>query len=431
MVKNWGEKLFMENLKSVCIIYKEKCCYDAYYLRDFFKWIGFSYFDYCYDGYKENYILLRPEDNNFDVFICLGYEPCDWIEGIRRSFEKSIVLDIKGVEKNITLKTIFKDIINHFNNENQYDILLDIIFKMIKIYNLYNMTGLLYEYTFVLVTNNPHSLSSKLLNKYEIIIKELNKLDCKSSYHYPGKEYYLYAVYSCQSKINELSKYLKKSFPYDTGDSICKLNEIYACDEDFFRVEYLKSKFAVLDDLYKIYVNYYTRECIKNSKVNTCKSFHYYGLGKSLEKNNKRIEAVKEFGLAYNYNKLNTRALFKLALERYHAKDYMTAEKYLLEIISILDITRQNNNADIGFEYIPLMELEYIFKCYMLLAKLSSGSTEDYYYNEAYKISEFVKNNKMKDSFLQKMYGELNLESDIIVSLSSRFQRKRLELIFG
>ena len=64
----------MQNFRTVCIMNKKVDSFDAYYLREFFKWIGLSYFDYCYDGTEENYILKNPENNNFDIFVLLNYE---------------------------------------------------------------------------------------------------------------------------------------------------------------------------------------------------------------------------------------------------------------------------------------------------------------------------------------------------------------------
>lgn len=427
----------MQNFRTVCIMNKKEDSFDAYYLREFFKWIGLSYFDYCYDGTEENYILKNPENNNFDIFVLLNYENALIADSIKNKIMDCRVYTINtsDYKKDVDmLWDLFSKFYVDIFHQNNWALGNSVFKKMIDIYEKNHMVGMLYQYTFTLLSKKNWKSTQQIYDIYMNILQHLESLYRILTPGTPGIENCLYAILHSRAKINELCEGLGRLLKFDIEVNVEEANKLYEYDKDFFRAEYLKVKFLIRDDVYRPFARKHIEQCIEKCPVKTCKSYHYYCLGKYLEENRKRILAVKNYQCAYKKNNKNIKALFKLAQERYGADDYEDARKKFEQIISFLDVNiedgTQGNRKDIA----P-MNLEYIFKCYMILGSKADGIGREECYKQATKILDYLKDAekiiKNKQGFIYKMYVKhTNIENfcqEICQASVMRLGTKRLE----
>lgn len=427
----------MRHFRTVCILNKKEDTFYGYYLREFFKWIGLSYFDYCYDGTEENYILKKPEDNNFDIFVLLNYEDDLIMNSIKNTIRDSYVYAINTkdylTEEDILLDLFSKFYVDifHRNDWLNGNSLFD---KMINIYENDHMVGMLYQYTFTLLGKKDWPITEQLYSKYMKILKKLENIYETLTPDTPGIEYCFYAILHSRAKINELCDGLKRLPRFDIEKNVKAADQLYKYDKDFFRAEYLKAKFLLKDEVYRPFARTHIEQCIEKCPVKSCKSYHYYCLGKYLEENSKKILAIKNYQCSYRKNNKNIKALFKLAQERYQANDYVGAWDWFEEIKYSLDI-HEDGISKSSREDIALMDLEYIFKCYMLLGSMADYSSRRECYKQARQIVEYLKNVNAiisgKRGFIYKMYVEHtdieNFCEEICEASVIRLGTKRLE----
>lgn len=413
----------MEKKRTVCIIHKKEEIYEAYYFKEFFKWIGFSHFLFSYDGEKDNDIIERLEGNKFDLFLCLNYKREEWTPKLEKKIDSSVVHYIftHEQENGTALKRLFSQLGKDFFLETNRTTLSQLFQNMIDIYDKYNMVSLLYPYSFILLKGIPDEKVEKMKESYLNILNEMESLDTEELKHTEGREYYLYAKFYAQAKCGILYQHLKIALPFDVGECLDRVNTIYKYDSNFYRAEYLKTKFTILDDRFRMYSVDYLRVCIDKCEIDICKSYYYYSLGKELEIQHKNFLALEAYLMSNKLYQYNIKAIFKIALERYHAKDQNNAIEYLKQILVIL------NRENIGcWDNMSLMDIEYIFKCAMILAKNFQSPLREEYYEIALKASNYVENGSDKD-FIQKMYREPGLVQDVKNAMVKRLKRRRLE----
>lgn len=427
----------MQNFRTVCIMDKKEDSFDACYLREFFKWIGLSYFEYCYDGTEENYILKKPEDNNFDIFVLLNYEDSSIEDSIKNKIKDSYVYTIKtsdyGSNVNM-LGDLFSKFYEEIFHRDDWIKGNSVFQTMINIYEGNHMVGMLYQYTFTLLSKKNWSSTQQIYNNYIKILQCLENLYNILTPDIPGIENCLYAILHSRAKINELCEGLGKFPMFDIEENVKVAEQLYKYDKDFFRAEYLKAKFFIQDDVYRPFARKPIEQCIEKCPVKTCKSYHYYCLGKYLEENKKRILAIKNYQCAYKKNNKNIKALFKLAQERYGADDYEEAWKRFEKIIDFLDINTGEKEQSAREDISP-MDLEYIFKCYMMLGTMATESSRKECYKQAELILDYLKNTKSiianGRGFIYKMYVQhtniKNFCQEICEASVIRLGTKRLE----
>ena len=68
----------MDNFRTICFIHKAEHSYQACGIRQFFKWIGFSYFSFLPGSLGIGLdILKKPENQDFDIVVNLNYAAKD------------------------------------------------------------------------------------------------------------------------------------------------------------------------------------------------------------------------------------------------------------------------------------------------------------------------------------------------------------------
>ena len=116
------------------------------------------------------------------------------------------------------------------------------------------------------------------------------------------------------------------------------------------------------------------------------------------------------------------------------ADDYEEAKKKFEQIISFFDVNIEDGTQG-NREDIAPMNLEYIFKCYMILGARADGVGRKECYAQAEKISEYLKDVEKiiasKQGFIYKMYVKhTNIEDfcqEICRASVIRLGTKRLE----
>ena len=194
----------MQNFRTVCIMNKKEDSFDAYYLREFFKWIGLSYFDYCYDGTEENYILKKPENNNFDIFVLLNYKDDSIADSIKNKMMNCHVYTINtsDYEEDVDmLRDLFsKFYVDIFHRDN-WKLGNSVFEKMIDIYEQNHMVGMLYQYTFTLLSKKNWKSTQQIYDIYMNILQHLESLFRILTPDTPGIENCLYAICILKQKL--------------------------------------------------------------------------------------------------------------------------------------------------------------------------------------------------------------------------------------
>ncbi len=392
----------MEGFRNICFIHTDEDSYQACYFKQFFKWIGFSYFSYVPGsmGVKCD-ILKKPENRGFDIVVSINQaaEQADReIAGLFAGQFISFVLP-QGADKNTNINLLIEKVQEKVPKSAENGV----ISELLKIYKKNDMAEILYEYTNVLIKQADETLYTAVYEKYDKILKELDILGDKIDAAKGMMEYFLYAKYSCQRKMNELYDLKSWIFKYDPAQMIGQMDEIYRYDPGFYRVEYLKAKTAELDLMERVRAKQFFYNCIQKSTIEVCKSYLHYQLGKWQDAGRQIYEAEKSYECAYKCNPADIKAVFKMAVYAKKIRDKQTEIKYLQLLINRWEERCHKRHR------VPLMDLEYAYKAYMLMDDASRTSIVDNkYYLVAMDILEFVKNlEKEADDtyFVKNLYG--------------------------
>ncbi len=417
----------MNRLRGICIVYDLKDSYTDCYFKEFFKWIGVSYAECLYDA--DMSVFTEPGRGKFDVIVAIG----DTL--IATEAEK--IAEVSGA------KLIHQDSNNQCSDHERLKSFLNelsattlsneastLLKELADIYKEYKLVSYLYAYTQVLFQKMDKVCSQ---NTYKILKHALSAVetflnDRVSVYrnHKPNDfiANILYAKYNCQSIINEMLNIQNKSLEYNTEDYLNSINEIYDYDPDFFKVEFLKSKVAELDSMYWLYGKTYLESCIEECPIDLCKSFHYYGLAKWLERDEQLYASGKAYRIAYQKNPTNIKAIFKLAVDRLKKKENETAEILLKQIANMWDVSTR-------IKEISPRDLEYAYKVRMLLFEIDK--TAIHYAEESDQILKFIQESKegeMGDdnSFIEKLYPDKEFRREICDAMLQRLKAQCLDV---
>lgn len=394
----------MKGFRTICFIHTDEDSYQVCYLKQFFKWIGFSYFSFVPGNLGVGCeILNKPENRDFDIVVSINQAAQRNDSQIQDVFgSRFIPFEFgKDESKKEKMGQLIKDVEERALSGNKPIVIEGLLY----IYQELDMADILYEYTNVLLNLADDKLFTAILEKYEKAVEELDKLEKTIGADENMKEYFLFAKYSCQRKVNELYELKNWIFEYDTGKMIEQIDDIYQFDPGFYRAEYLKAKTAEQDLMERVRAKRFYYECIQKSTIEVCKSYLYYQLGKWQDNGRQVYDAKKSFERAYECNPTNIKAVFKMAVYAKRIRDKQTEVKYLKLLIDSWEERQKNKSL------IPLMDLEYAYKSYMLMDDACRTSIgDDTYYSKANEILNFTKElysgaDEKKDYFVTKLYG--------------------------
>ena len=411
----------MKGFQSICFIHTMKDSYLSCYMKQFFKWIGFSYFALIPGSLGvEEEILLKQENRKFDFVVDLNHALHNYKSDLKEIYkERLIELELNRDES----KTIMMArLMEHFHQTVLRGYHTDVLKKLFNIYEDCNMTKLLYEYTFILLNKNDTEMFHEIDESYQKVLARLNQMEEDSKQIRPVDrqmwEYFLYAKYFSQRKVNELCRLNNWILEFPVEKMITDIEEIYQYDPGFYRAEYLKAKAAEQSLIHQIYAKEYYYKAIQQSTIGVCKSYLFYQMGKGLERNRQFEEAGRAYLLSFQSNPANVKAIFKIVVDFKKKNEWDLQKKYLLKLIQNWELFQNQK------QMVPLMELEYTYKAYMLMDELERVNMQDVrFYSVAREILDFTKDlvkSAGPDSYVKQLYVSPDIVRKICTTMASR-----------
>ena len=410
----------MKDFRSICIIYNMEDTYRAYYIKEFFKWIGLSYVAVVNKPGRN--IFDNEEYYKFDVIVnyndAIDKDQCQKIE--ERTKNALVSIDDKdGKSEKKLLEFLINEIIGNKFDGNR--MLKGLFMALSKIYDVYDMINLLYEYTFILLSGLPENICDDILERCKTITEEIEKL-VKSHINEKrimGMEYVLYAKYYSIKQVNEFLWIKKRPLKYDTEKYLNEVNEIYNYDKEYFKVEALKGKMAELDPRFSAIPKIFLENAIQGCPIKICKSYHFYTWGKWKERNGELFEANLAYQKAYAADATNFKAIFKLAVEQKKMEQDLSAKNFLEEIINELSVLFINKDE------MSLREIEYLYKVFILITEIGEPQFQVQYYEKAEQCMEHINSlieDSTKNDFTLKMY-----RSPAVKAIFAETMKRRLK----
>ena len=394
--------------------------YRAYYIKEFFKWIGLSYVAVVNKPGRN--IFDNEEYYKFDVIVnyndAIDKDQCQKIE--ERTKNALVSIDDKdGKSEKKLLEFLINEIIGNKFDGNR--MLKGLFMALSKIYDVYDMINLLYEYTFILLSGLPENICDDILERCKTITEEIEKL-VKSHINEKrimGMEYVLYAKYYSIKQVNEFLWIKKRPLKYDTEKYLNEVNEIYNYDKEYFKVEALKGKMAELDPRFSAIPKIFLENAIQGCPIKICKSYHFYTWGKWKERNGELFEANLAYQKAYAADATNFKAIFKLAVEQKKMEQDLSAKNFLEEIINELSVLFINKDE------MSLREIEYLYKVFILITEIGEPQFQVQYYEKAEQCMEHINSlieDSTKNDFTLKMY-----RSPAVKAIFAETMKRRLK----
>lgn len=410
----------MRELEEACIIHSVEDYAQALYFNEFWKWVGISYFECVYNECNAdlNHTLLEGK-NQFSFIVYIGEKADSWIKmfghlsNVNIKIESEELWDAEGKLKTSIMDRVWGQLFARIAPGNEK--LPGVFQKLTALYCEYDVLRKLLnnKYSLFMYAKTADYKGIKkneyrvMLDTWKLLIAELKKLSAETGKgENCGKEYIGYADGYCKRKVNELCNLLGNKRRYETKAILKSIDSLYDYDEKFYMIESLKAHVVSIDPNYRLWMITYLINCVNTCGTDASNSFHYYRLGKKYELIDRREKAEKEFAASYRNNRLNFRALFKLAVYKMLDEDSETAQKYLLDVLTILQLYDGNRFCLDHLKKLPPLELQYASKCFVLLGDLTvekeSGTAEKYY-----KMTSDVVAAAEGNDFMKKMYPEL------------------------
>lgn len=395
--------------------------YRAYYIKEFFKWIGLSYVAVVNKPGRN--IFDNEEYYKFDVIVnyndAIDKDQCQKIEERTKSALVSVD-DKDGKSEDTLLQLLVSEIGQNKFIENSK--LQDVLLGLACIYIREHMVDLLYEYTFILLQRLPEDLCDNICERCINVVKGIQELEKwqKENDIIEGMEYILYAMYYSMKEVNEFQWIRNKSLIYDTENYLIEVNEIYNYDEGYFKVETLKGRIAEFDSRFSASPKFFLENAIQDCPLKICKSYHFYTWGKWKERNGQPFEASLAYQKAYATDLTNFKAMFKLAVEQKRMDENMLAERFFRAIINELSVLFSCK------EQMSLREIEYLYKAFVLAGSVCEPQFRPQYYEKAKQCMDYINSlieNPNQNDFAFNMY-QRNPKIKILIAKAMKSRLK-------
>lgn len=376
---------------EACIIHSMEDYATANYFKEFFKWTGLSFFDFVYhENNEELNLILQDGSNHFDFIIYIHDKEDRW----KQKYGKLTSLNV-DIPDDFDLQEV---ITNHNIPESLGDIWIRMFSRCVEGTDYATVFAALFKIyvecnIFHKLINNNYLLSVDYIDGYEVklLLEELNEekkqwkvtveklTEFRENYSIRlGMEHVLYALVYSQRKISEISGMLREKMPYSTQKMLETLNSIYKINPYFYMAESLKAKVVAMNIEDLVFSATFMKNCTELCPSDACNSFHYYRLGKLFEKFNRPQMAKTAYEISYKKNPLNFRALFKIIVSDINFRNYVTAHTHIFQLLQILQVENMEDmNYERRLKLLPPIELEYVCKCYILLARVKQLQNTD------------------------------------------------------
>lgn len=441
----------MREMREICIVSSAKDYAEMEYFKEFFKWIGCSFFVSVYQDRPENADLNKVLENTgakFDMILYIGDDSRDWL----RRYSQCGKLHIHVLQKSIweeytyrrqpteikklrlredLLADVWESICEKLSSMPQ--VTQKIMSKLIKVYAKYDLLHALIDNRYSLYIRQGETKLSKIESgkrkSWEKAAAELEKFSEKyrNGPAAEGMEYLTYALCYCRRKVNEYCNLCREERTYPTWKLLDQIDEIYRYDDGFYAAENLKAKVSLLDEEKRSFTISYFRNCTLACEVGLSNSYHYYRLGKRYELSHMEEKAAKAFRISYDKNPLNFRAQFKLAADSYRKKKWEKAKQDLSGVLKTLQLNAGDEQSFLErLNLLPPLELEYASKCCILLGKIEEK--DDSHRAELYyKKVETIRNCVGTNTYLKTMFPEKKVYEPVRAGVEARLTKKTIE----
>lgn len=422
-------------------MYEEKNAYEVAYLKEFFKWIGFTYLEIPVEQQKITEVITKERDNyNFDVFVLLkGHNDSTWNRADAPGFGGEVIeLDIKEH----TERELLTDLINKIGSntnlvpEERSSAYCSVFNKLREIYEDNSLVNCLFEYTSILIdhmdTENRKDTERIICTRFESALAELDSFisERKSSNETECMEYVLYAKFSSQTYVNRMAYKRGEILEYRPEEFYTASNEVYEYDKDMYKTELLKARVAEQNIAYKGIPRVFYESALQACKIPVCKSIHYYNIGKWEAKNGAPYDAMASFRQAYFYDNNNIKVIFKVAVQKKELGETETARIFLNQGIDALPEPKDA-------KYMSPKAMEYAYKFRLLMADIVSEYVRRDYEEDAYAYLKYIESlsaddNKDMNAFTVRMFpsgekGKVISRKAICASMLVRLKGRKLK----
>lgn len=400
---------------ELCIIHSMNNYATANYFKEFFKWVGLSFFDFVYNENNEEMNLKLDSSNHFDFMVCVDDKENKWkvkygeIASLKVDIPDNFDLrqSIKNPNVENSLDEVWKRMFSIFKEGDSYAKTFDALFKIYVKNNIFHK-----------LINNNYQLSIDYQEKYEVgkFLNELNEeneqwkktVDDLTKFREDfgdrlGIEHVIYTKVYSQRKVSEISGILGEKMLYSTQELLDSLNSIYKINPYFYMAESLKAKVVAMNMEDLVFSVIYMKNCTELCPSDACNSFHYYRLGKFFEKFNRPQMSKTAYEISYKKNPLNFRALFKVVVADINFRDYEAARSHIQQLLKILQIENtEESNYKQKLKLLPPIELEYVCKCYILLTRVLQLQKKDI--TDPFKKMQIVADSVQENEYLCNIY---------------------------
>ena len=444
----------MNGLEEIAIIHSIDDYEAGLFLKEYVKWVGFSYFTYVYNDDNDEFNrILEERKNHFDLIIYINDETMKYRKRFKHLAEKNINVEISVAdESNLKvgnnsqcihiLKKIWENILKTVYDSLAEDT-LEIMNVLSEIYCKYDLYRKLLNNTeswFQQVRNEKgeelyqHKLKiqkDQWKNALEKIEEHLHSIQDRNDLN--GLEHLDYADLYCKRKINEICGLRNEVLEYDTWELLKKADSMHnSYVSDFYMAESMIAKIASQSSEYKTLSIPAMQNCTEECNVDACNSFHYYRMGKRYEKIGKIIQAEIVYQEAYNINPLNFRALYKVAVNAFRKRNYSEARMGFLRILQILQVPADSlEKYKERIKKYPALELEYICKCLVLLSDIEQHEeyVDGVFYNQCLDMVRIVVDTVNDNKFINRVYYDYPEYKELLKKrLSMNALKKKIEI---
>ena len=423
----------MQGLEEIAIIHSIDDYQAGLLIKESLKLEGFSYFSYVYNELNDDLNRQLEESNNrFDLIIYVNDKDGMYQKRFKKLAEMNVQVDIKSDtiwsenehQLNVEiLKSLWKQILHEVYRIEDVteNATYKVMEKLAEVYCKYDLFRKLLNNTetwFGLVrkkqSREVYIASLKDQEKeWKAALEDLEKHFQTVDDNVSGKEHLEYAILYCKRKLNDIYDLMGKYFPYDSWEMMEEADAMHRrYKTDFYMAENITSQIAKQSYEYKSMAILTMRNCTQKCMVPACNSFHYYRMAKLYEKIEKMVQAEISYEEAYELNPLNFRAGYKCGVFSFNKKEFETAKRHFRRVLQILQVTvREVYEFEKTIKKLPALELEYVCKCFVLLAEIERRETtvmDEEFYDHCLEIPKKVTAviSKNENNFMKQMYSD-------------------------
>lgn len=424
----------MQGLEEIAIIHSIDDYQEGLLIKESLKLEGFSYFSYVYNELNDDLNRQLEESNNrFDLIIYVNDKDGMYQKRFKKLAEMNVQVDIKSDtiwsenehQLNVEiLKSLWKQILHEVYRIEDVteNATYKVMEKLAEVYCKYDLFRKLLNNTetwFGLVrkkqSREVYIASLKDQEKeWKAALEDLEKHFQTVDDNVSGKEHLEYAILYCKRKLNDIYDLMGKYFPYDSWEMMEEADAMHRrYKTDFYMAENITSQIAKQSYEYKSMAILTMRNCTQKCMVPACNSFHYYRMAKLYEKVDKIVQAEISYKEAYELNTLNFRAGYKCGVFALNKKEFETAKWHFRRVLQLLQITiGDSKEFEKSIGKLPALELEYVCKCFVLLAEIERLETivmDEEFYNHCLKMQKNVITiiEKNQNNFINMMYSDV------------------------